>query len=471
MIGLGDKMTKNEVIAIAVEREGLRGARFVLRGREGWMRIAGGFWPFEQPRDSEEDAPESNGATVVEEDRPMARAAAAARAALGGNQIALSLPLSRLLTRNLRLPVDIKEELSNAVELQMDKLSPFPDEELAVGYEVLSENENELSVLAAAAPEAVYGEIGAALESAGLQVTRTDATVMGWLRSLYGVLNLSRPGRRLMLADTDDGWDLLVLEHGAPLLARGLGAQPDDKALLREITLSLLNIELEAGSAPLEDLILISTHKPEATLITELETLTNVPAQHIEPPDADGGVNGVALRATENAGLDLTPQTWRNALQEYKTRRKVLMGVGFAVAVWAILVGVMFSGPAIYRHLTTRARTASRAHYKTYKTVADTRDRVNLILSYTDRAKSPLEMLRLSSAYLPQGITLIGFNYKREDGVRISGEADQAQQVYEFKDIVTDDPLFESVTLTGPSASRGKHKFDVDAKFVGTTKP
>ena len=34
---------------------------------------------------------------------------------------------------------------------------------------------------------------------------------------------------------------------------------------------------------------------------------------------------------------------------------------------------------------------------------------------------------------------------------------------------LTEDPLFESVSLMGVSASRGKHKFDVDAKFKGVT--
>ena len=52
--------------------------------------------------------------------------------------------------------------------------------------------------------------------------------------------------------------------------------------------------------------------------------------------------------------------------------------------------------------------------------MSDTRARVNLIMSYTDRTYSPLEMLRMASSYLPQGVTLIGFNYRREDGVKIA---------------------------------------------------
>ncbi|MDD4101954.1 MAG: hypothetical protein PHU80_04910, partial [Kiritimatiellae bacterium] len=120
-------MAKSEVIAIAVEKAGLRGVRFAPRGRDGWTRVAGGFWPFEQPKAAEaEEAAESG--ELLEADRPMARTALTARSALGGRQIVLSLPLSRMLVRVLRLPVDIKDDLASAVELQMDKLSPFPGE-------------------------------------------------------------------------------------------------------------------------------------------------------------------------------------------------------------------------------------------------------------------------------------------------------------------------------------------------------
>jgi hypothetical protein len=62
---------------------------------------------------------------------------------------------------------------------------------------------------------------------------------------------------------------------------------------------------------------------------------------------------------------------------------------------------------------------------------------------------------------------LAGFTYKKETGIKINGDADEPSLVYAYKDAITGNPLFETVTLTGPSASRGKHKFDIDAKFKG----
>ena len=462
-------MAKSEVIAIVVESGYLRGVRFAPRGRDGWTRTGGGVWPIEAlAEEAVTEGPEKG--TVVESDLPLARAARAAKAALGARQVVIALPLSRLLVRVMKLPMEVREDLTEAVALQMDKLSPFPGEELSVGYEILSESENALWVFVAALPAAVFEELGTALHAAKLQVIRTDASALGWFRSLCGPCQLTRPGRRVLLMDPDEGWDLLVLDHGVPVLARGLGAQTDADALIRDLTLSLMNVELDAGESPVADVLVVSRNVPAPELVRKLEALTGVVVRHVVPPTDDGGAEGVAIRTGEGAALDLTPQVWRDEIKESGTRKRVLTGVGIAVSAWALFMGVLFSGPVVYKQMTAHVRGEARAHAKAFKRVSDTRDRVNLILAYTDRTYSPLEMLRMASSRLPQGITLIGFNFRRDDGVKISGEADQPTLVYDFKNAVTEDPLFESVSLTGPSASKGKHKFEVDAKFKGVTR-
>lgn len=463
-------MAKSDVIAIAAESGCVRGVRFAPRGRDGWTRTGGGFWPLEAPHEGSSAEGAEQGGTLVESDKPLARALCAAKSALGAKQVVLSLPLSRLLVRVLKMPIEVRDDLADAVALQMDKLSPFPGEELSVGCEILSETDNELNVFAAALPAAVFEELGSALRIAKLHVVRTDAAVLGWFRALCGPCQLSRPGRRVLLMNPDDGWDLLVLDHGVPVLVRGLGALPDHDALLREVTLSLLNAELEAGHGALEEVLVVSKEAPSAELRERLGTLAGAAVKHVVPPGEDAGLEGVALRTGEGAALDLTPQTWRDAVKESRLRQRVVTGVGVAMGVWALFMAVLFAGPVVYKQMTAHVRNASKAHAKAFKQVSDTRERVNLILAYTDRSYSSLEMLRMASSYLPQGITLIGFNYRREDGVKIAGEADQSTLVYDFKNAVTEDPLFESVSLTGPSISKGKHKFEVDAKFKGVTR-
>jgi hypothetical protein len=150
---------------------------------------------------------------------------------------------------------------------------------------------------------------------------------------------------------------------------------------------------------------------------------------------------------------------------ENAIRKKVMVFAGLACVIWAVGMAALFGGPLVYREMTNRVRAKGKAHYSAYKAVSDSRERVNLILSYTERQYSPLEILRVVSGYLPRGITLTGFNFKRQDGVRITGEAEMPSQVYSLKEAIDADDLFVSSTLTGPSASRGKHKFEIHVAF------
>jgi hypothetical protein len=123
--------------------------------------------------------------------------------------------------------------------------------------------------------------------------------------------------------------------------------------------------------------------------------------------------------------------------------------------------------------LTDHQRTLSREHSRQYKAVRETKEKVNLVRKYSDHSRGALEiMLAVSSCLpLPEGaetscIELNSWNFKREDGVRFSGEADSAQLVYNFKDALIDSGIFAQVNLQGPSAGKGnRQRFDIDCRF------
>jgi hypothetical protein len=466
-------MKQNEFIVWAFERTLLRGVRYVMRGRENWTKADSGAWPIvEQPaEETQEDASSDLSAVeageVVEADKPLARAVREARAATHVKQVVLSLPLSRLLVQVMKFPPEMREDLADAVTLQMDKLSPFGGEELTVSHEVLAETDTDIWVLCAAMPSVTFEDIDSALRLAKVHITRTDISGLGWFRTLCAPLQLTRPGRRVVLMDLDDGWDMIVIDHGIPVLIRGMGVQPDTDSLIREITLSFMSAELEAGTSLASEVLIVSNNPPDPERDARIQGLLDAPVHHHTPPHEDGGVEGVALRTRENASMDLTPVVWRDAIREAKTAKRVSTGVAIAMTIWAVIMGILFGAPRYYKFRTDRCKAYSKAHSRAYKQVADTRSRVQLIESYMDRTHSSLEMLRLVSEALPEGITLASFAYKKEDGIKITGDAEEPSMVYAYKDAITANPLFESVTLTGPSASRGKHKFDIDAKFKG----
>lgn len=456
-------MARSEIIALMMDGENLRGVRYVPKGSAGLVRAGGGVWPITPlPVEGDSDI------TVElsdEEDSPLLRALKSARDELGGGDVVVTFPLSSLLLRILKMPVEMRDELADAVALQMDKISPFDDGEYSIGHEVLSEDEEFVWVLAATISNATFNEINEPLQKVGWRVVRGDIGLLGWLRVLRAPLRLNTPGRRIALIRFSDEWVVMVINHGTLVMARSFKGVRSHDALVRELTLSMMSVELEAGVLAVGEMLVVAEERPEEELFNKLSELFSTSVEYRQFPSFEGGVEGAALRSSEKDVIDLTPQYWRDELRENSVRRKVMAVAGIACAIWAVGMTTLFGGPMVYKELTKRVRAKGRRHHKDYKAVSDTRERVNLILSYTDRQYSSLEILRVVSGYLPRGITLTGFNYKKQDGVRITGEADEPNQVYTLKEAIDADALFTGSTLTGPSASRGKHRFEIHVAF------
>ena len=152
----------NQVTVLGLEGDTLRGVRLEAAG-EDFARASAEAWPLAAQGTAEEGAPDGGeqaaeaeeapaAGTVVEEDKPLARAFRAAAVAFGTREFVLSLPLSKLLVKTVRLPVEARDDLLGAAQLELDGISPFPDEVLTPGVEVVAETDKELVVLVAALP-------------------------------------------------------------------------------------------------------------------------------------------------------------------------------------------------------------------------------------------------------------------------------------------------------------------------------
>ena len=473
-------MKQNEVIAWVVERTLLRSVRYLQRGRDNWQKCGGGVWPIEEPIKLEQpaaevgatdlttalDAPASD-AQVIDEEAPLVRVMRDTRDATNAKQVVLGLPLSRLLVQVLKFPIEMRDNLAEAVELQLDKLSPFPGEELAVSHEVLGEDEQHLWVLAAAMPAISSNALHEALAAAHVRVGRTDIALLGWIRSLCGELNLMRHGRLVLLSDLDDGWELIILDHGIPVFIRGLGSITDNETLVRELTLSILNAEIDIGHTPILEWIVLSQNDPDATLIAEITSLVETPVRHVKPQNDDGGVDGVALRTVEGASLNLTPQLWKNEIYEATIRQRMLIFVSVAAALWVLIMGTLFAGPFVYKQLTNRTRALSTTHSRVYRQVSNTRERVNLISKYMDRSDSPLEILRQTATLLPEtgDVTWNDFFYKKGDNVKISGVSREDSVAIQYHKDIAAKLNFATTSQQGPKKVKDSYTFSIEGKF------
>ena len=377
------------------------------------------------------------------------------------NEAVLALPLSRLLVKMVRVPAESRDDPGAFAAPLLQAASPYPDEPLTVSCETVRETERGIVVLAAALPESAADDIAEALDARKLNVTRIDALALGTLRGAWGAIG-SGDARKLVLIGGPDCISLVVMDGDMPSAIRAISAGGDMK---REVMLSLLEAEDFGGARDLSEVVCIGEVPCEG-----LDAFA--PVRKIEVGE-DAALVGVADRTLDPSSLNALPASWREVLDETRFKAKLKGRLFVAGGIWAAIMLVLFGVPVVYGYMADHQKALCKEHSRQYRAVAEMRDKVRLVQKYSDHARGALEIMKAVSDRLPQGITLNSWSFRREEGVKVSGEADEAEFVYKFKDNMAEagsvdgtESVFAQVLLNGPSAGRGgKQKFDLDCRY------
>lgn len=463
-------MAKNEATVLTVEQGACRVLRLVRGGSAGeWsVPLRRAYAAVSPGTDEEATTPaEENGETATLYD-PIGEAFTKA-VADAGSTVTLGLPTSRLLVKILRLPVAVRDDLESAVALQMAKYAPFSGEDMTVSGEIVFETDEELTVLAAALPHTAVAAMAPRVQASGVRVERVDALLLGWWRAACAAVEPAVPAvRRVFLACVADEWDLVVADGERPLLARGLGTLPAPLAFVRELTLSLLNVEIEAGPVPLAEVVFFSGETPDPTVVAAVQEALGVSVRHERPHQPDADLYGLAERDAESVTpFNLLPEVWRARNASRDSTKQFVVGAVVFAAVWVVLAVALFGAPALAQQRVKGVARALAANDAAFEAVQNVRNRATLIESYMDRSDSVLESMRVAAELMPRGVELTGLTYRREEGLRLTGEALDPALVYQFKEALENTAPFGTCTLTGVSLSgdRRKHRFELLCAF------
>ncbi len=361
-----------------------------------------------------------------------------------GREAVLALPLNRLIAKIIRVAPG--EDASVVAANALQAMSPFPDEPLTVGLETISESAGGQTVLAAALPESAADDIGEALDAAKLNVTRIDILALGQLRDVWSRFDAEDGKRRIVRIKSPDCISIFVLDGGTPVAMRGLADETD---LPREETLMLLEAESFGGAKPL--------------------------AETIEVESSDAALEGIEERSEMEGTLNALPASWAEVLDESRFKARLVKRLAVAIGVWLLAVGVLFGVPFTYGRMTAHQQTLSKRHAARYKAVSETKKLANLFKNFSDHSCGALEVMKAVSDNLPGGITLTGWTFDRQKGLAISGETEDEDEIFTFKDKMValefqgnGERVFKSVRLGegGTRRSRGhKWRFDMTLGF------
>lgn len=385
-------------------------------------------------------------------------------------EVHVSVASDKALLRVVDLPSSDPAEWMNMAELQVDKFSPFPVEQMATAVEPLSRTDKSTRVLIATIQREIIGKLGAVLAGAGVRAHRVDVDVMGWWALLKAERAAPDQGRAVLLLLDRAGAELVITQDGLPMLIRSLGrSTTSDQAFYSEVaeevgyTLTSVETELGAGAPP----PLSIWHRagaPIDELAKELQAAgTAMPVLHALdrlPPLSEG----IARRGRQEdpRRLNLAPAEWLLDESSRKVRRRFLAATAAFLALWVAALGGAWLGLDLQRQRITALQQKVQQLEEPSVRVRALKDKVQTFEQYSDRTYSALECLREVSALLPAGIDLTSFFYKKGEGVNLKGETGNTDLIYNFADAFTNSTLLRAGPPKDlkPKSSQGRQAWE-----------
>ena len=360
----------------------------------------------------------------------------------------VSIRTSEMLMRTMAFPTADPAEIASMVGFQIDKVSPFPLDQLAVSHEILKQTEDGALVLMVAAKRECIDDIGDIFQQKGLYIHSMDARVLGWLHLLETEGHLDGTGCEILIIDDEVDFAIVFLSEGLPVSIRALHATISDEGIVDELaheigyTLTTLDTEHDLPA-------------PSAIAIWSLYSLPRAVRDHLKEksglavrcndlatlPTLSSGIIARALRSDNR--IELIPREWVEHKKTQRLQKKITLISAAIVAVWLVFVLAFMVTYQTRAIKLSRVQKRADAIAPTAVKAFENREKLKALKLYTDRSSSALECLREVTSRLPPGdIEFASFNYNQGKGVTIRGSAETADAVYDFFNALTDSPLY-----------------------------
>jgi len=394
--------------------------------------------------------------------------------------VSIGIPASWVLLRIAELPSGSPEEIKNMAELQIDKFSPFPLEESAISYEILSEQEGRCRLLLSAIRTDTINLLAGALRGAGIEPKWVDINLLGWWKLLQDAGKVQTTGIQVFILLEDTTCDIIISSAGIPLAMRSLSGMDDipaeeaDQEIARETALTLSSLDLEReDSQPATFSIWHRGEKPEGLIhIFSSQFLITAHPEPLDslPPLAEGLLRRTATRTSGR--MDLAPIAWLQTETALKTKRRVILGSIIVASIWLTGMLTLFGSIQFQKNRMaslTQELTDLKAPAEKVKSI---RERTQSLTKYMDRSFSGLECLREISDRLPPGITLKSYVYHKNKNLEMTGDAEEYAQIADFKKDIERSKLFVASELSRTRRTReGKEEFKIVCTLPGGEQP
>jgi Tfp pilus assembly PilM family ATPase len=322
----------------------------------------------------------------------------------GVSEVIVCVPRQAVTVRTFELPSDDPREVSDMIDLQIAKQTPYSRDEIVFDCRLSpGTREGYTRVMLVIAPSTVMRQRFRMIEDAGLTVrliTVSTDGLAGALRHRLAGAEIGLGGGVGMLDIDAANAELLVLQDGTVLYSRSLAVGARDMAsdpvagserLIQETARALETFRHESPTVRIDRLLLAGTTGGQNGLPERLRSILGLPVEVFDVPKEAGGVGGLAAAnddrsrdvsltavagaalAPERLEIDLTPESilTRRAIARRATQMTV-------TAILAMAVATLLS-------LWVESRLFVRQHY---------RDRLMALVQSTTPVADEVESMR-----------------------------------------------------------------------------
>jgi hypothetical protein len=393
------------------------------------------------------------------------------------------LPAEQVFLRVVHLPKCETAELRSMVELQLEKLSPLPVNQIVWSFEVVPRSAGELqTVIVIIAERSVVEEFLGNLENDGYLADRLDLPFLHQLLatpfegdSAWIYLQPAEAKSLCLVAWWYGGTLQQVNLLNLPVGEQGAATLGD------QLTAIAWGGELEGWLSSPPQWHLVAEHTVAAVWEPALSQWAGEPVKY-SPPLAPAALAALtAERATRaESTANLLPAEFAGRYQQQFIDRLWMGGLGALAILYLAGVLIYFGALQVLKIQTGKVQKQVSDLSVAYNNARQLKDRVKLLQEQVNLKYAALDCLRVVSELLPPELTLSSFAVSfQASKLTLSGQAqsDQRGQIIKFNDDlkqarVNDEKLFAEVnqagTVTAPGAPTTTWSFTCDLQMLDT---
>lgn len=367
------------------------------------------------------------------------------------------LPASKVFFRVLQLPPCDPKELAPMVELQLEKLSPLPTNQICWSIQPIprppDKREQQTVLLILVASDVVEAFLGQ-LESVGYLPDRIEVPL------LHELLAIGSPadGAWIYLRQADgDTRGLVAWWHGGVLQNLDLlqlnPATPTAQHLGNVLSALARAGQFEGWLTAPPQWRLVADPVAAATWQPALETWVGTPVE-LTPalPDARIAALTAHHAASSSALPNLLPAEHKSRYRQEFIDRLWMRGLGVLVALYLAAVGVYFAAVRYLSHQLDQVNIATRQIAPAYTNALELKAKAEILQEQVNLKFAALDCWKATSDLLPEKLQLLQFNFQAGRTLTLIGTvpADSQNSVTEFnselkKTALNSTPLFSAV--------------------------